>query len=340
MNRIIFASTLLLIILIIPSPVFADGKTLYLTITVDRNLDIVEYDIFTLNQTVQSYSNKTIYGTMNIEMHSYNDEVLFSAGFSPDFYVMTNPPTESDRESVILVLPYIESAQYVKVYKNNTETLSLDIMESICNNNGVCDNFENHYSCPPDCSLYSKDGVCASISLDGGCDPDCPPQIDLDCSCPNRICEDWENYKLCPRDCLSGGSDDYCDKLDDRKCDPDCNRKEDIDCTCPDQFCQWFETQEACPQDCNFFATTGEIIKENWLYLILVVIAFIIIIVVVKKKKRKPKKNQEWGTVYRKMRKQNIYFIYRMSSVFPVSNPHLMISAVRPGFQVFSGPDS
>jgi len=48
-------------------------------------------------------------------------------------------------------------------------------------------------------------------------------------TCGDNICDVTETYHSCPQDCPSGGSDNYCDKVDDNICDPDCF-DQDPDC--------------------------------------------------------------------------------------------------------------
>jgi len=224
---------------------------------------------------------------------------LSSYGFIPDFYLLSDPPQELNETAALLVLPYGKGERYAKVYYNGSEKLSLDLQSELCNNNSKCDNFENYYSCPRDCSVCAKDDICASVSFDGCCDPDCPDRLDMDCSCPNRVCEEWESQKFCPKDCPSGGNDSYCDGLKDGKCDPDCNRREDIDCTCPDGTCQLFESRDTCPQDCPLERNAPALPGGIWIYLIAasgIVVAIILVLI----KKSRPRKSYDWKSLIKK----------------------------------------
>jgi hypothetical protein len=276
---------------------------LFLGMDVNSDLEITGYDFYVTDSASEPYSDKTGLFTMSLEILSGTNDTLYSTEFALSFLLLSDPPQEISETSTLLILPYLESAEYIRIYHNNTEKLSLEIRENLCNSNGFCDNFESHYSCPDDCSIYAGDGVCASISFDGGCDPDCPPQLDLDCSCPNGVCEDWESHRHCPGDCPSGREDGYCDGIRDKVCDPDCERKEDIDCTCPDQVCQIFETYGTCPQDCppEYQEAAGSFIQEYWIYILLLIAALIILAALARK--RKPKRRDEWKPIYRKAQK-------------------------------------
>ncbi len=53
-------------------------------------------------------------------------------------------------------------------------------LKKLCNRDGICNNYENHISCPIDCPITSPDGVCET-KIDSFCDPDCAKGLDRDC---------------------------------------------------------------------------------------------------------------------------------------------------------------
>ncbi len=282
MKVIIVPISFMAVFVIFSATVHADNYSILINLDVNNIFEITRYELFMVKGEPTERQEYDILDAtqMKLEIFTADNSSLFYTGFTPNFFLFSDPPQELNETSVLLILPYDPRAKYVKVYHENVEKLSFNLQESLCNINRVCEGYENYYSCPNDCSLYAEDGVCASVSFDGGCDPDCPANIDLDCSCPDSVCQEWENYKLCQQDCRSGGADGFCDGLKDNKCDQDCERKQDIDCTCPDNICQIFESRKTCPQDCKEEAGYLFGIEQNSL-LVLVSIAGLVIIVIV-----------------------------------------------------------
>ncbi len=275
--------TCIVFILISSAGVNADDS-LYLTLYVSELMDINDYDLFISGEIFNENDYDTLLNTdiMNLEIVGEENDVLYSLDFTPDFLLLSDPPVILNETVVGLILPYNEGMKYIKIHHNDTEKLYLNIQDSLCNNNGTCDEYENFYSCPDDCPENSEDGICTSVSSDGVCDPDCHPSIDLDCSCPNDICDEWENHKSCREDCSSGGNDGYCDGVKDDVCDPDCFRDEDVDCTCPDSVCQAFESPENCPEDC---VSAGYGLSHGyWVIIVGIVLASLLVLFIVKRK--------------------------------------------------------
>ncbi len=63
-----------------------------------------------------------------------------------------------------------------------------------CNDNGTCDAYETHESCPNDC----QDIVCGNLVCEAG---ETPGSCPSDCVCGNGVCEPTENPTTCPDDC-------------------------------------------------------------------------------------------------------------------------------------------
>lgn len=71
-----------------------------------------------------------------------------------------------------------ENAKKMQLLKDNKTIFETTI--ALCNNNKVCDKYENFLSCPTDCPSGSSDGYC-DHQKDGKCDPDCATEADEDC---------------------------------------------------------------------------------------------------------------------------------------------------------------
>ena len=50
---------------------------------------------------------------------------------------------------------------------------------TLCNEDNICDGFENYYTCPLDCDVNAEDDTCITFD-DNLCDPDC--FYDVDCT--------------------------------------------------------------------------------------------------------------------------------------------------------------
>lgn len=94
---------------------------------------------------------------------------------------------------------YRDNTDKIEVYQDNKLIYQKDL-ESLCNNDILCNNEETSISCPNDCSKSVKDGWCDPIQ-DGICDPDCEETADVDCSCGNKVCDSNENPETCQADC-------------------------------------------------------------------------------------------------------------------------------------------
>ncbi len=191
------------VMLFLSVPALAGNGVVFLTLDINDRMEVTDYDLFFLNDQ-EGYRFIKDSGTMRVEMLNENQDVLYYTGFTPSFIVLSDPPVRTEETSVILTLPYNRNMKTVRIYNSSAEVLSIMFQEKLCNQDGVCNGFENIYSCPGDCTSQSNDGVCAGQSFDGVCDPDCPSWRDLDCSCPNGICEHWENSNYCPADCSGG----------------------------------------------------------------------------------------------------------------------------------------
>jgi len=86
---------------------------------------------------------------------------------------------EYDESHVFLRLPYSPEYKDLNIYKESKLIFNTDLGELLCNNNNICDGYENYLSCR-DCGNDSKDGFCNKI-LDGVCDGDCETKEDSDC---------------------------------------------------------------------------------------------------------------------------------------------------------------
>lgn len=75
--------------------------------------------------------------------------------------------------------------------------------------------------------------TCAACVLPDGNEVEVTELMGLDFGeayCGDGLCGFPENHASCPQDCPSGGSDEYCDAVQDLKCDKDCRGWDDLDC--------------------------------------------------------------------------------------------------------------
>ncbi len=170
-----------LVLLLIPS-VLALQDIYRVELRVDKNYTVQLIDVYKdtwTGVTDDSKLNKTADNVLRADL--IGDGKVLSSTYFPAYFFVFDGPQDLNETLVPLELPYFNNTQTLKIYKGSQEKLSFDLKTNLCNNNKTCDNKENVYSCPSDCTVYSKDRVCAGVSYDGGCDPDCPPSIDVDC---------------------------------------------------------------------------------------------------------------------------------------------------------------
>src|SRR3989344_1458177 len=125
----------------------------------------------------------------HILIEDENNEVLIEKALDIYDFYFYSPEDSNDSGMELINYTSIEfKTQYssdwntLKVYKNNTLLLEENIAELLCNNDQMCDNFENYYSCEADCPNSGQDNTCQSEE-NGICDPDCAEGIDIDCGC-------------------------------------------------------------------------------------------------------------------------------------------------------------
>ncbi len=192
MLRQITIITLLLLI-----PVSVEASNLYIEV---RDGEVHEIVPFTYNP----YYQREFYYGMD--------------GESSDNIVRDNTiEIETEYDIEVFILDDIDfSREYEITIDGSTEKVSF------CNNDGqcqpclegLCENIENHLTCPEDCPSGGKDNYC-DLQRDGICDPDCE-DYDFDCdACIGNVClyDGMEvNREICSD--LGGSScrrDELCD---------------------------------------------------------------------------------------------------------------------------------
>lgn len=135
--------------------VFVKGETVYLKL----DGSVLDYGIYAV---LTSPDNEAVYPVFENHVASFKaDEVgsfLMAIDLSKEGY-------QNQR---------IENSFAVIDAPADIETVSE------CDGNGVCENKENHKTCPQDCSSGLEDDYCDGVA-DGICDPDCSRSADTDC---------------------------------------------------------------------------------------------------------------------------------------------------------------
>ncbi len=146
------------------------------------DVDIYKNDSVSLNTMRVIESAPSIYiepGDYKIEILNAAGEKIFEQQYRLLFMILSDPPTETDYDTVYLKTNYVPEMRKVKIYDKDTEIFSHDI--ELCNSDGVCDEaYETIFNCPNDCSPEKKESICNS-DADGVCDPNCAEGVDPDC---------------------------------------------------------------------------------------------------------------------------------------------------------------
>ena len=93
-----------------------------------------------------------------------------------------------------------------RVYTNDAEYESeVSVLKVLCNQNNLCEENEDFFNCPHDCSSGGEDGTCDLVN-DGIVDPDCEPGFDsseiID-YCKNEILDYDEEGVDCGGICIN-----------------------------------------------------------------------------------------------------------------------------------------
>ncbi|MEM5870937.1 MAG: hypothetical protein QXX04_01060 [Candidatus Aenigmatarchaeota archaeon] len=167
--------------------------------------EIYKNDSVKIDEIKVRIGNPTIFtipGNYKLQILDKNKKVINETTFQPVFYILTDPPIETDFAVIHVRFLYDKNIEYryLKIYKDEREIFSKEF--SLCNYNKICDEYESYLSCPSDCPLDSRDGVCIK-DRDGICDPDCLPGIDPDCVelKPNIICLNIKDG-ICDENCI------------------------------------------------------------------------------------------------------------------------------------------
>jgi hypothetical protein len=137
-----------------------------------------------LNITTSWRDDKTSFlpeGSYSIQVLSKDDKILYQRKFHVDFFILSDPPTRVEENTLTFSIPFSPDIKSLKITKDGKILLDENIRKYFCNDNSICDSNENFYTCPSDCPSGFKDGVCDGM-IDGRCDPDCDKDLDLDCN--------------------------------------------------------------------------------------------------------------------------------------------------------------
>jgi len=104
-----------------------------------------------------------------------------TSGLLPVYYYVASQGISGDTDITYpsTRIPYSQDWGFLEVYKNGSLLFSENLTHLLCNQNSICDQKENEYSCPQDCPPNSQDGIC-NTDVNGVCDLDCGA-ADKDC---------------------------------------------------------------------------------------------------------------------------------------------------------------
>jgi len=115
--------------------------------------------------------------------------VLFSENFYASFDVTDVPSSSLKSMTKDFRIPYFNDATRIRIFYNNNVILDIDLRDSFCNKNSVCDKGESKYNCPEDCP---GEYVITSTTTTSG-----EPVSE----CGDGICNEDEDRMNCPQDC-------------------------------------------------------------------------------------------------------------------------------------------
>lgn len=172
MKRIIFYFTFLVIF----SQIVCAVNVLEIDFSIGSD-DIVNLNEMRVRDNVLP-SPFFIPGDYTLRILDSNGNILINESLGVNFCKMSSPPICYDKTSAYFALEFSENMKVFKLFHEEMEIFQTNII--LCNNDGVCNGFEDFLSCPQDCPLGSNDVICLPDE-DGICDPDCGEGVDPDC---------------------------------------------------------------------------------------------------------------------------------------------------------------
>jgi hypothetical protein len=167
------------------SQIVAAEKVLYVNLIVHDTDSVDEKYVIVTEGRQTRYYQKPGHYTLKVLDTTRNTvwNQSFDVSFSHGDLVLGGQTKSSDdpyeNRSLSYKIPYEKGMETLILLHGNKTIFSKTI--TYCNQNGICDGTETHYSCPFDCPLTQGDHICTK-DADGACDPDCAPGVDLDCS--------------------------------------------------------------------------------------------------------------------------------------------------------------
>lgn len=125
----------------------------------------------------------------NIREYDSKGNVLFDDNFYVSFGI-TGVPMKQSLENITknLRIPHYSRATRIDILHDDEVILRIDLRDTLCNGDGVCEEGENKYNCPEDCERKTTTTRTTSESEE---------------KCGNGVCEEGENQSSCPEDCGS-----------------------------------------------------------------------------------------------------------------------------------------
>lgn len=165
---IIFAVALFIVI---STPVFAE-RVLLVDFGIANNDSVALNDVMVVDGKPTMFSE----GAYSLKLLDSSGAAISSQSMSIVFFISGI----GDVNTTIVESRFsgFENAGKLQLLHNDKVIFESPI--ALCDNNKVCNNYENYLSCPNDCPSGSADRYCDKVK-DGKCDPDCAKDADEDC---------------------------------------------------------------------------------------------------------------------------------------------------------------
>lgn len=160
---------------VLSTPALAE-KVLLVDFTISSNDSVSLSNMM----TVEGKTTAWMEGNYKIQLLDSSNGVISSQLLPIEFFI--SGIGEVDTIPAEARFSNYESAKKLQVLKDDKIIFESTI--TLCDNNKICDNYENSLSCQNDCQSGSSDKYC-DHQKDGKCDPDCAAQADEDCSQTN-----------------------------------------------------------------------------------------------------------------------------------------------------------